>query len=170
MAALGYDYVFANPPLRNAVIKEAGNMKLFDDHDGFVLKPKKLMKKYKDNHGNSKVPGKLFIHMTNFSASEHVANKNKLGRVVDLAPSSFLDVKVSNLQKTLLNPTARDVIIADIIDQPRGERAKKKEAKRKQCFMTGNIKSYSRIMNDEKGLEKIQDYNDTAVGLAMMNA
>ena len=36
--------------------------------------------------------------------------------------------------------------------------------------MTGNIKSYSRIMNDKKGPEKIQDYNNMAVGLEMMNA
>ena len=86
--------------------------------------------------------------MTNFSASEHVENENKLGRIVDLAPSSFLDVKVSGLQKTFLNPTARDVILTDIIYQSRGERSKKKESKRKQCFMTRNINSYSIIMND----------------------
>ena len=52
--------------------------------------------------------------MTNFAASEHVANKKKLGRVVDLSPSSFLDMKVSDLHKTLLNPTTRDVILTDI--------------------------------------------------------
>ena len=79
-------------------------------------------------------------------------------------------MNVSDLQNTQLKPTTRDVILADIIDQSRRERSKKKESNRKQCFMTGNIKSYSRIMNDEKGLEKIQDYNDMTVGLAMMNA
>ena len=85
LATLGDDSVFADPPLHNAVIKEAGNMKLLGDHDGFALKPKKLMKKYKDNPVKSKVQGKVFIHMNNFSASEHVANEKKLGRVVDLS-------------------------------------------------------------------------------------
>ena len=77
---------------------------------------------------------------------------------------------MSDLQKTLLNPTARDVMLTSIIDQSRGERANKKEAKWKQCFMTGNIKSYSRILNDQKGPEKIKNYNNMAVGLEMMNA
>ena len=60
-------------------------MKLLGDHDGFALKPKKLMKKYKENPGDSKVQGKVFVHMTNFASSEHVANEKKLGFVVDLA-------------------------------------------------------------------------------------
>ena len=75
-----------------------------------------------------------------------------------------------DLQKTFLNPTAQVVMLTDIIDQPRGETEKKKEAKRKQCFVTHNINSYSRIMNDKRGMENIQDYNDMAVGLAKMNA
>ena len=36
--------------------------------------------------------------------------------------------------------------------------------------MTGNINSYSKVLNDKKSLELIQGYNDMAVGLAMLNA
>ena len=36
--------------------------------------------------------------------------------------------------------------------------------------MTGNINSYSRTLNNEKSMELIVDYNDMAVGLAMLNA
>ena len=36
--------------------------------------------------------------------------------------------------------------------------------------MTGNTNRYSRILNDEKSMELIVDYNDMAVGLAMLNA
>ena len=93
--------------------------------------------------------------MANVSASEQVANKKKLGRVVDLALSLLLDFKVSDLQKTLLNPTARYVILTEILDQSREKKSKKKEAKLKQFFMIGDINSYSIIMNDRKGLEKI---------------
>ena len=47
--------------------------------------------------------------------------------------------------------------------------AKKKEPKWKQCFMTGNTNSYSRIINNNKSMELIVDYNDMAVGVAMSN-
>ena len=92
---------------------------MLDVHDGFSLRPKKPVKNYKDNPGNSKVQGKFFVHMNNVSASEHVVNENKIGRVVDLALSSLLDVKVSDIKKTLLNPTKRYVMLVDIIDQSR---------------------------------------------------
>ena len=36
--------------------------------------------------------------------------------------------------------------------------------------MTGNTNRYSRILNDEKSLELIVDYNDMALGLEMLNA
>ena len=36
--------------------------------------------------------------------------------------------------------------------------------------MTGNTNRYSRILNDEKSMELIVDYNDMAVGLATLNA
>ena len=62
------------------------------------------------------------------------------------------------------------MIVSDIIDQAKGERENNKEAKRKQCFMTGNTNSYSRILGNEKSMELIVDYNDMAVGLAMLNA
>ena len=36
--------------------------------------------------------------------------------------------------------------------------------------MNGNTNNYSRILNKEKSTELIVDYNDMAVGLAMLNA
>ena len=61
-------------------------------------------------------------------------------------------------------------MLTETIDQSRWETAKKKEAKLKQCLMIGDINRHSIIMNDKKGLENIQDYNDMAVWLEMMNA
>ena len=37
-------------------------------------------------------------------------------------------------------------------------------------FVTGKVKSYSRIMNDEKSLGKFQDYNYLSIGMSMLNA
>ena len=62
------------------------------------------------------------------------------------------------------------MIVSDIIDQAKGEREKNKEAKQKKWFMTGNTNSYSRILNNEKSMELIVDYNNMAVGLEMLNA
>ena len=46
------------------------------------------------------------------------------------------------------------MVISDLIIQSQGDRAKKKEAKRMRDFVTGDANSYSRILNDEKSLEK----------------
>ena len=53
------------------------------------------------------------------------------GRLIDIELTAGLNVEVSELQQSLINPTSRDMIVSDIIDQAKGERAKKKEAKRK---------------------------------------
>ena len=81
-----------------------------------------------------------------------------------------LNVEVSELQQSLLNPTSRYMIVSDIIDQAKIERANNKESKRKQCFMNGNTNSYSRILNGEKSMELLVDNNDMAVVLAILNA
>ena len=96
--------------------------------------------------------------------------KNKNVRLIDLEPTAGLNVEVSEIQRSLLNTTSRDMIVSDIIDQEKGERERKKEAKRKQWFITGTTSSYSRILNDEKSMELIVDYNNMAVGLEMLNA
>ena len=109
--------------------------------------------------------------MTNHVATKHcVAALKKNERYVDLEPSAGLDVVMSDFQKSILNPTERDVVISDLINRAQGEGAQKKEAKRKRDFVTGNVNSYSRILNDEKNLEKFKDYTELAVGLGMLNA
>jgi len=62
------------------------------------------------------------------------------------------------------------MVLNDVMAQVRGKKAKKKEAKHKQCFMTGNINSYLRSLNIKDSLERITDYNDFAVGISMINA
>ena len=161
-ATLGDDSVFVEPPPENTT--------LLDDHDGFALKPKKLLKKYQDNRSDSKAQGMLFVHMTNHVTTQHcVAARKKDGHFVDLEPSPGLDIHMTEFQRIVLNPTMRDVVVSDLVNQAQGERAKKKEGKRKRDIVTGNINSYSRILNNEESLEKFQDYNDLSAGLGMMN-
>ena len=61
---------------------------------------------------------------------------------------------MTEFQASILNPTELDVVISNLISQSQGDRAKKKEAGRMQEFVTGDVNNYSRIMNDEKSLEK----------------
>ena len=130
LATRGDDSVFVEPCFidrpANDTPKVEGNTTLLDEYDGFALKPKKLIKEFKDNPGDPKVQGKLFRHYTNYAATAHcVANRKvsiekKSGRHTDLVPTAGLNVEVSDLQLSLLNPTFQDVIVSNIIDQVKG--------------------------------------------------
>ena len=153
--------------------KVEDNDVLLGEHDGFSLKPKKLIKEFQHKPGYPKAQGNIFLHYTNYTATAHCvasAIEKKNGRLIDIEPTAGLNVEVSELQRSLLNTTYRDMIVSDIIDQAKGERENNKEVKRKQCFMTWNINSYSRILNNDKSMELIVDYNDMFVGLEMSNA
>ena len=104
---------------------------MLNQHDGFALKPKKLIERFKENpNPSSDAAARLFVHMTNHVANEHcIAVKNaSKGQHVDLQPTAVLDFAIFNSQRGFLNPTPRDMVISDVMDQVRGKRAKKKEA------------------------------------------
>ena len=124
------------------------------------MKPKKLIKDFQHKPGNPKAQGNILRHYTNYTATAHCitsAIENKNGLIVDLEPAAGLNVEASDIQRSLLNPTSRDVIVSDIIDKEKVGRAKNKEAKREQFFMTGNTNSYSILLNDENSMELILD-------------
>ena len=103
-ATLGDDSVFVEPTHAVQPLQESAA--LLDKHDGFALKPRKLLEKYQENRTDSKTHAQLFIHMTNHVATKHCAaalKKNE--RNVDLEPSAGLDVAMSDFQKSVLDPT-----------------------------------------------------------------
>jgi hypothetical protein len=69
-----------------------------------------------------------------------------------LEPSSFLDVEVTDDQRYLLQPTASNVLVGNILEDLIGQNAKKKIPKRCVYMMSGNIASYSHVMNNKKTL------------------
>ena len=95
------------------------------------------------------IAGKLFVHMTNFVASNHGWHKGG-----DMIPSAYLDAELTKDQIDLLNPTARDVQLGAILDQCIGQKAKKIIAKRRIDIVTGNVNSYARMLNGPTQLEK----------------
>ena len=128
------------------------------------------MAEYKEKRHDPEIQGKLFVHMTNFVATEHVTENKAKEDMVQLEPTRGLDVEMTKFQKKLLNPTTKDVMMSELIDQSQGKRAKKKEAKRRQDVINGNIGSYSAILNSEENLEAVKDYNALAASLGMLNA
>ena len=64
-----------------------------------------------------------------------------------------LDVATIEFQTSVLNQTERDLVTSNIISQLQGDRAKKKESMRMRDFLTRNVNSYARILNDEKSLK-----------------
>ena len=123
------------------------------------------MKNFQDNRDDIGAQSKLFLHMTNFVATNHGWKES-----VALEPSSHLDVEISKDQRSLLNPTARDVQLGSLVDQAFGNRAKKKEAKRRIAVIDGNINSYSRLLNGESQMEMIKDYNCLSASIGQFNA
>ena len=123
LATQGDDYVFVEPPFID--ISDDDTPKVEDDsvllgeHDGFPLKPRKLIKESQQKSGNPKAQGNIFRHYTNHTATtQFVASaiKNKNSRLIDLEPTAGLNVEVPELQRILLNPTSQDIIVSDIIN------------------------------------------------------
>lgn len=171
LATLQDDSLFVEPPFLSPTSDSAiDNSNLLENHDGFALKPKKLMEEYEENRHDATVQAKVFNHFSNFTCTKHIMDNKKKKSQVQLEPSSGLNVELSEDQRHLLNPTFKDVQISELIDQAQGERAKKKEAKRRQDILSGNIGSYSAILNTEDKLQNFKDYNNLSTSLAMYNA
>lgn len=178
LATRGDESIFVDPPPHDTTETTArsinsNNTSVLDNHDGFTLKPAKLITDYRAQPGDSKTQGELFRHMTNYVSHKYGAEKKKASQLekdINLEPSGGLNVEMSYRQRKWLNPTIDEVLLSDVIEQAQGEQAKKKEARRKQDFITGNINSYSRILNNDKSMEMVQDYNGLAASMAMMNA
>ena len=145
----GDDYLFVEPPFIDISADDTPKVEdyavLLDKHDSSEFNPKKLIKQFQDKPGYPKDQVNLFRHYTNHTATTHCvasAIENNNVHLVDLELTAGLNVEVSKIQRYLLNTTSQDMIVSEIIDQEKVEREKKKEAKRKKCFMTGNTKSY----------------------------
>ena len=131
-ATCGDDSIFTEPVFVDRSAEDSnGKAPLLDKHDGFALKPRKLVQQYKDNPEDSQTQGTLFVHMTNHASMQHCIASKKDHHNADLELSSGLDVEMSDQQKRMINPPLRDVALSNIINQSQEKHAKKKEAKQK---------------------------------------
>ena len=95
----GNDSVFVEPPFidisADDIPKVEDDSVLFEKHDGFALKPKKLIKEFQQKPGNPKAQGNLFRHYTNHTTTTHCvasAIENKNGHLIDIEPKAGLNV------------------------------------------------------------------------------
>ncbi len=84
-------------------------------------------------------------------------------------PSAYLDVEVTDNQHFLFQPTAADVLLGSILEDSIGQNAKKNIPKRRINFLSGNIASYSRSLNNPAALDQIINTNNLANCLAMIS-
>ena len=93
LATKGNDSVFIEPPFIDSSVDDTPKVEeesfLIDEHDGFSLKPKKLIKEFQQMPGDPKAQGNLFCHYTNHNVTAHSSAsviEKKNGRLIDLVP------------------------------------------------------------------------------------
>ena len=123
---------------------------ILDRHfSGFSLAPSCLLDPYKTNKSRENA-SKLFCCMTNVFASNHGFNTG-----VQLCPSPYLGVEVTDEQKELLNPTSHYVQMGVILDQCVGKKAERKISRRRLYIVQGNVNRYARILNGAAHFDNI---------------
>jgi hypothetical protein len=86
-----------------------------------------------------------------------------------LAPRAYLNVEITNKQRYLLQPTAVDVFVGNILEDSLVQNAKKKIPSQHINFLSGNIASYSRVLNNSKVIQHIEDVNMLSVCLSKIS-
>jgi hypothetical protein len=131
----------------------------------FTWKPQELMEAYKANKNDAKLQKQLFEHICN-----HVARECWKCRAGGVEPSPALNVDVSDDQRSFLNPSYIDVVTGFILYDCKGNGAVKKIARRRLEMISGNVASYSRLLNDEKRLEEIKEVHELTSAVAAVSA
>lgn len=99
-----------------------------------------------------------FEHMTKMA-------RRSVPSGTDLAPSAYLDVECSQVQKRLLNPTPVDYAMHEVMSHVHGEGAKQSMAKRKLDAL-GNIRGDCGLANDPERLQRLRNQLQLADSLA----
>ncbi len=76
-----------------------------------------------------------------------------------LEPGAFLNVEITDEQRYLLQPTAADILVCNLLKDSLGQNAKKKIPSQCINFISGNVASYSQELNNSEALKHIEDAN-----------
>ena len=107
----------------------------------------------------------LFLHLSNFTA-QNLWSQWRL----NLVPSVFLQIDISSEQTRNLNPSYQDVLLGKAIHDTMGKGALQKSAARRIDFITGNVSSYSRLLNGPEQLDRLKDHCELTSVIASLFA
>ncbi len=72
---------------------------------------------------------------------------------------AYLNIEITDEQCYLLQSTAADVVVVNILEDSLGQNAKKKISSWGITFLSGNIASYSLVLNNSEVLQHIEVVN-----------
>ena len=107
---------------------------------------------------------KTFEHFSNFACQSFWDNEKAC------KPSSYLDAFMTDEQAEMLQPKHKNVLMGFILYDVKGEGAVNKLSKRRLDMISGNVSSYSRMLNDPERLEMIKDVHKIAATCAEVSA
>jgi phosphomevalonate kinase len=122
------------------------------------------MEHYAKHRTNIKVQNDTFNHFTNRVCQSFWQNEKAC------KPSPYLDAFMTDKQAELLQPAHKNVLMGHIVYDSKGEGAVQKVAKRRIDVISGNINSYSRVLNDPNRLAMIEEVNRMAAAVAEVSA
>jgi len=88
----------------------------------------------------------------------------------NVKPSDYLDVEMSDVQCTLLNPTPKHVLMGFMTYDVQGKGAVQKIAKRRLDAIQGNINSHSKVLNNPQRLAAIEEHSELIASVAECSA
>ncbi len=80
-----------------------------------------------------------------------------------MKPRAYLNIEITDEQRYLLQPTAADVSVGNILEDSLVQNAKKKIPSWHINFLSGNIASYSRVLYNSEAIQHIEDMNMLSV-------
>ena len=127
----------------------------------FSWKPSDILAKYQENKTDISIQTEFFLHVTNYVTRKHwdIGHAN-------VTPSGYLNIEISDNQRTLLNPTQKDFLLGFIAYDVRWKGSVHIIAKRRLDVIEGNLNSYSKFLNDPKRLKIINNFNQLCASVA----
>ena len=124
-----------------------------------------MVAEYKANRTTPSAQLKYFHHIT-----DKVAEANWNIERANVSPSDYLNISIRDGQKTLLNPTVKNVLMGHILYDVNEKCAQQKLAKQRLDFIDGNTNSYTKFLNDPKRLKETRELNELVASIAEVNS
>ena len=130
-----------------------------------MLLPPSLVQNIKNAETEEKkkmAQNKLFSHAVTYRNRINYNDKN-------VSVSAYLNSEVTDNQKSLLNPTALEMIAGFIMKDAQGEGAKKRLPARRLNFIDGQISAHCGVLNSPEKIQMIKITNEVASVLAKIH-